>query len=318
MALYDEISFGIEIELTFGTRRQAISVISNYFGVSYEHTGGHYDRYECVDNLNRRWVVLSDSSITPLKVSSSGRAVAASSEYQCEIVSPILYAKDIENLQQLIRELRKAGFKPSTTCGIHVHTGLKGLGDKTLVHILNNIHSKQKLLFEALGVDTSSSRYRYCKAIPTELVENLKKKKAKTISQIADVWYSTLSNGNERYSRYPQSRYYIVNLTRGLIPDSPYYYGTVEFRCFPSTVHAGKIKAYIQFCLLLVAHCAELSRSSYKITEIRADESRAYKLRVFLLHLNAIGKNYATLRHHWLENFNNQSKAWRRGERIVS
>ena len=174
-------------------------------------------------------------------------------------------------------------------------------------------------MYKALGVNTSMSRrYRYCKRIPTALVENLKKKKPSSLSDIANIWYGTLSNLNElRGCRYPTARYHCVNLCR--LFDGPYCYRTVEFRCFPSVLrNAGTVKSFIQLCLLLVAHCNEISKSSYKPTVVGDDESEAYKFRVWLLKLGAIGPEFSSLRHHLLDNFGNQSKAWRRGERTAS
>lgn len=314
MVLYDELTWGLELEVTGNTRCAAAKVLQDFFGVSYVHEGGGYDKYTVTDREGRKWAVMRDASITPLK-KSGGAVVGASDLYKVEFVSPPLLAKDIEMYQEIVRKLRKEGFFASETCGIHIHVGIKNLPPKTIVHILNHIHSKQFLLYKAIGLSPSASRYRYCKPIPTVLVEELKKKKAKTLKEIADVWYDVLDYGGSRYSRYPHSRYHIVNLTRGLVPDSPYYYATAEFRCFSSSLHAGRVKTYIQFCLLLVSHCATLTKSSYKRVVVNEGESEAYKFRVWLLKLGCIGPEFQTMRHHMLDNFGTQSKAWRRGER---
>ena len=49
---------------------------------------------------------------------------------------------------------------------------------------------------------------------------------------------------------------------------------------------------------------------------ILEEESEKYKLRCFLLKLGAISDEFKTLRLFWLERFNNQSSAWRRGQRM--
>ena len=314
MATIDDLTFGMELEMTGNTRCACGKVLQDFFGRAYVHEGTHYDKYSVTDDQGRKWTAMSDASITPLK-KVNGRVVGASDLYKVELVTPPLYANEIPMLQELIRKLRKAGFFESESCGIHIHIGIKDLPPQTIVHILNQVHSKQDLIFKALGVSTSTARYRFCKKIPTVLVETLKKKKAKTLSQIADVWYSTIGHPSEKYQRYPASRYTICNLNRCLVPDSQYYYGTAEFRCFSSTLHAGKIKAYIQFCLLLVAYCSTLSKSSYKPIEIAPGDSESYKFRVFLLKIGCIGPSTKTLRIHLLECFGRQSKAWRRGDR---
>ncbi len=44
------------------------------------------------------------------------------SDYQCELVSPILtYYRDIGLVQTLVRKLRKSGAIAPNTAGIHVH-----------------------------------------------------------------------------------------------------------------------------------------------------------------------------------------------------
>ena len=314
--IYDSLTWGLELEMTGNSRQRAAEVLAEFFDRSYVYEGTHYDKYSVTDSAGRKWTVMSDASITPLQ-KRNGRMVSAPDTYKVEFVSPPLLAKDIEMYQEIVRKLRKAGFFESASCGVHIHVGIKDLPPTTIVHILNQIHSKQDLIYKALGVPMGySSRYRYCQKIPTSLVETLKKKKAKTLSQIADVWYSTIGDSSQRYTRYPSSRYYIINMTRGLLPSSQYYYGTAEVRCFCSSLHAGKLKSYIQFCLLLVSYCATLTKSSYKPVVVNEGESEAYKFRVWLLKMGCIGDEFKTMRFHLLgENFGTQSTAWRRGDR---
>lgn len=313
--IYDSLTFGAEIEMTGNSRLRAAEVLAEFFGTNYVYEGTGYDKYSVTDSESRKWTVMSDASITPLQ-KRNGRVVSAPDSYKVEFVSPPLMAADISMLQEIVRKLRKAGFFESESCGIHIHCDVSRY-PSAIVHILNQVHSKQDLIYKALGVPTAyNSRYRYCQRIPTNLVETLKKKKAKTLSQIADVWYSTIGNSGERYVRYPHSRYYIVNMTRGLVPDSRFYYGTAEFRCFCSTLHAGKIKAYIQFVLLLVTYCSTITKSSYKPVVLEEGCSEAYRFRIWLLKMNCIGDEFKTMRIHLLDRFGTQSKAWRRGDRI--
>lgn len=312
--IYESRTWGLELEMTGQSRQRAAEVLADFFGRSYVYEGTGYDKYSVTDSEGRKWTVMSDASITPLQ-KRNGRMVSAPDTYKVEFVSPPLLAKDIEMYQEIVRKLRKAGFFESSSCGIHIHVGIKDLPPTTIVHILNQLHSKQDLLYKALGVPLGySSRYRYCQKIPTSLVEALKKKKAKTLSQIADVWYSTIGNSSQRYERYPSSRYYLANLTRGLIPDSRFYYGTCEYRIFSSTLHAGRIKAYIMLCLLLTTYCATLTKSSYKPIVINEGESEAYKFRVWLLKLGCIGPEFKVMRIHLLDRFGTQSRAFRRGD----
>ncbi len=58
------------------------------------------------------------------------------------------------------------------------------------------------------------------------------------------IWYN---NASRRGRHYDGSRYHCLNF------HSVFQKGTVEFRLFNGTLHAGKIKAYIQFSLAITA-----------------------------------------------------------------
>ena len=103
--------FGIEIEMTGITRSKAASLMATFFGIgSKYHAGGAYDTYIAEDGQGRKWKAMNDSSLYPEK-KVGGRTVEASTNYRTEVVSPILSYDDIPSLQELIRTLRKAGFR---------------------------------------------------------------------------------------------------------------------------------------------------------------------------------------------------------------
>ena len=83
--------------------------------------------------------------------------------------------------------------------------------------------------------------------------------------------------------------------------------GTVEFRLFNSTLHAGKVKAYIQLCLAishqaLVQKCATQHRTQ--------SPNEKYTFRTWLLRLGLIGDEFKTARQHLLQNLDGNI-AWR-------
>ena len=100
--------FGIEVELTGITRKEAADIAAAYFGTSSRYLGAGYDTYAALDNQGRQWKFMSDASITPQR--KNGRqTISASDEYKTEMVSPICYWDDIEKVQELVRKLREAG-----------------------------------------------------------------------------------------------------------------------------------------------------------------------------------------------------------------
>ena len=123
------LNFGIEIELTGITRSTVAKTIAAYFGTrTANHDGGFYDTYTAKDNKGRTWKAMSDSSIEAQKKDGS----KASDLYKTEIVSPILTYSDIEDLQELVRQLRHKGAIANDSTGIHIHVGAERFTPQTL------------------------------------------------------------------------------------------------------------------------------------------------------------------------------------------
>ncbi len=83
--------------------------------------------------------------------------------------------------------------------------------------------------------------------------------------------------------------------------------GTVEFRLFNGTLHAGKIKAYIQFCLAIGAQALNQSCASRRKTQTTNEK---YTFRTWLLRLGLNGDEFSTARQHLLANLDG-CIAWR-------
>ena len=83
--------------------------------------------------------------------------------------------------------------------------------------------------------------------------------------------------------------------------------GTIEFRAFNGNLHAGKIKAYIQFCMAITAQ-AYNQRSARPDRTVSDNEK--YTFRVWLLRLGLIGDEFKTARLHLLSHLEGNI-AWR-------
>ena len=83
--------------------------------------------------------------------------------------------------------------------------------------------------------------------------------------------------------------------------------GTVEFRAFNGEIHAGKIKAYIQFCLAITAQALNQRYASPAKT---VTDNEKYSFRVWLLRLGMIGDEFKTARLHLLNHLDG-NVAWR-------
>ena len=279
--------FGIEIELTGLSRLRAAQVMAEYFGTPVSHDGGYYGIYSVLDGQSRRWKVMSDGSITTEK-KEGRRIIPADSTYSVELVSPICRYEDIETIQEIVRKLRAAGAIANASCGIHVHVDASPHNANTLRNITNIMASKEDLIYKALQVSVARER-RYCKKVEQSFLEELNRKKPKTLEQVSQIWY----NGNDgRHEHYHNSRYHCLNL------HSVFQKGTIEFRLFNGTTHAGKIKAYIQICLA-ISHQALIQRCASLIKTQSTNEK--YTFRTWLLRLGLIGDEFKTARLHLLE-----------------
>lgn len=291
--------FGIEIELTGITREDAAKVIAEYFGTESYYIGTYYKTYGAKDRKGREWKATFDSSIAAQK-KIRRQVISAGDEYKCEIVSPILTYDDIPDLQEVIRQLRHKGAFASEKCGIYIHVDASRYTPQTLRNMVNIMASKEDILYRALQIDPA--RLYYCKKVNEKLIETINQKKPKTMGQLKDLWYAEDPNG-DRNKHYNSTRYHGLNL------HATFTKGTVEFRLFNSTTHAGEIKAYIQFCLA-VSHQALTQKSASPRRTVTDNEK--YAFRCWMLRLGLIGDEFKTCRLHFLKHLEGNS-AWRHG-----
>lgn len=137
--------FGIEIEMTGITRKEAADVVAEYFGGLTHQVGGAYDEYHVFDTKARTWKIVSDASIVPMKKEQGKLVEAFSRDYKVELVSPILTYQDIEPMQELVRKLRAAGAVSDNqySSGIHIHVDAKPHTPNTLKNLVNLMASKE-------------------------------------------------------------------------------------------------------------------------------------------------------------------------------
>lgn len=277
--------FGIEMEMTGIPRKRAAKVIAAYFDTHEVYDGGIYDAYHVTDGQGRKWKVVSDASIHP--AARDGRS--ASTLYKVEVVSPICYYEDIETIQELVRKLRHAGACVNRSCGIHIHVDAAPHSVKTLRNLVNIMVSKEDLLYKALAVDVAREDH-YCQKTDLSFLEELNRKKPKSIENFERMWYH---GDSRRYAHYDETRYHALNL------HSVFSKGTIEFRLFNGTMHAGKVKTYIQLSLAISHQALVQKGASHSRTK---STNEKYTFRTWLLRLGMIGEEFQTARKFLLEN----------------
>ncbi len=274
------------------TRAAAARVIAGHFHSRALHVGGGYDTYTVRDEQDRQWKLVSDASIR--RENRAGDMAGAA--YSVELVSPICVYEDIETIQELVRKLRSAGARVNDSCGIHIHVDASTHTVTTLRNIVNIMASKEDLLYKALQVNVD--RENYCKKADTRFLEEMNRKRPKSMEQLEQLWYNGSSG---RYRHYDDTRYHALNL------HSVFSKGTIEFRLFNSTLHAGKVKSYIQLCLA-ISHQALEQRSARRTKTQSTNEK--YTFRTWLLRLGLIGDEFKTARGHLLKHLDGNI-AWK-------
>lgn len=288
--------FGIEIELTGITKDTAANTVKGIVGGRLQHTRDGYDTIKINATDGRTWKIMNDASIRKQDRWGS----TEDRDYSVEFVSPILTATDIDTIQEIVRALRAVGGKTNSSCGIHIHLDGADHTVQSLKNFINIIASKNDLLYKALQI--KPDRIRWCKKMDQRLIDEIQKKKPKTMQEIKDIWYNEKDAGY--HTHYDQTRYHFLNL-------HSYFEGnhTVELRGFNSTLHAGKVKAYILLALALNKQALIQKKASSKKSQ---EENEKFAMRVYLNRIGFIGPEYKNYREHLIKHLDG-SAAWRYG-----
>ena len=276
-------TIGIEIEMTGITRERGAQIIANYFGTadSIRHEGGAYDTWSAADTRGRRWKCVYDSSI-----------VAIDNYHKCEFVSPILTYDDIADLQNLVRAFRANGAKSSAEkdCGIHVHIGAADHTIKSLKNMVNFMSAYQDVIYKAIAID--DRRERWCRKLESVLIDKFNERNCNTMAKGETAWYGR-GNESDKYVHYSSTRYHGLNL------HAVFSKGTVEFRLFNGTLHAGEIRSYICFCLAISDFCKK-ARSVKRSRKNQFNDK--YTMYEMLCRIGIKGDEFKVVRDHLTKN----------------
>ena len=284
--LLKEQNYGVEIELVSITRQRASGIIARHFGTTNWHAAREYgyDAWAAKDRKGRVWKCVKDASLNDRNGG-------------CEVVTPILQYEDMEDLQAIIRLLREAGAKADGSCGIHVHVDASKHTIDSLQRLMNFAIGRQDLFYEALAVSERRTE-RFCRKMNKNLFKAIQQDSERTTASLERLWYSPVNDGYRygiSHDHYNSTRYHGINL------HAFFTKGTVEFRLFNGTTHAGKIKSYIQFCLAMSAWAIEGKSTSLHFRTIKnytMEQKKALMLRVLKNRLGLKGKEFRTARLH--------------------
>ena len=281
-------TFGLEVEMNRISREKAARTIAAVLGEgsTVRHEGGSYDAWVTTGPDGRKWKCVTDGSI------------AGPRDLGTEFVTPICRWEDIETVQAIVRALKAAGAHAHSSCGIHCHIGLGEHTPKTLRNLVNIINAKEDLLTQALQI-SPERRDRWCQEVDPDFLHDLNLYKPRSSESLARLWYHDTDWEYHAHSHYDSTRYH----------HAVWQKGTIEFRAFNSTLHAGEIKAYIQLCMAISHQALTVSTASPARPHT---DNPAYTFRCWLLRLGLNGEEFKTARTHLLKHLPGNA-AWRNG-----
>lgn len=234
--------FGVEVEMTGITRKQAAQALADYFGTIPKAKGGVYDTWKVKDPTGKEWKLVSDASIIGEQWTGTEYLENDIKDFRVELVTPKLTYPELPKLQECMRRLKQIGAKVNDSCGIHVHVDAANHNRQSLKNLISIMYSKEDLLFKALQVNEVRA-IRFCKKVREPMLRKaraLSAEETPDLTQLERIWYEGDVHKTDHYN---WTRYYALNL------HSVFYRGTVEWRCFNSTLNPNLATAYVNLCL---------------------------------------------------------------------
>ena len=301
-----EQCFGVEIEMTGVTREEAAQALAGYFGTTPRYYGHTYDSWTVQDPAGKKWKLMSDASIHPECQGEDGylRLDKDSTEgypYKVEMVTPKLTYDELPRLQECMRRVKAIGAKVNGSCGLHVHVDASNHNRQSLKNLIGIMYSKEDILFKALQVNEARAK-RWCKKVREPMLKKarlLSADETQDLTLLENVWYE---GEVKKADHYNWTRYYALNL------HSVFYRGTVEWRCFNSTLDPVQAAAYVNLCLAISAQA--IAQRSTVMQKTHSD-NELFTFRVWLVRLGLNGSEFKATRDCLLAHLDGD-RAWRR------
>ena len=303
-----EQCFGVEIEMTGITREEAAHALADYFGTTPKYWGRTYDSWIVQDPAGKKWKLMSDSSIHPECQAEDGylrldKDSEAGRPYKVEMVTPKLTYDELPRLQECMRRVKAIGAKVNDSCGLHVHVDASNHNRQSLKNLIGIMYSKEDILFKALQVKEDRAA-RWCKKVREPMLKKarlLSADETPDLTLLENIWYEGEVDKTDHYN---WTRYYALNL------HSVFYRGTVEWRCFNSTLNPDRATAYVNLCLAISAQAIAQRSTVMKKTH---SDNELFTFRVWLVRLGLNGEEFKNTRNHLLANLDGD-RSWRYGK----
>jgi len=236
-------NFGIEIECTGITRRDACHTISNVLKGKIIPINGDCFLTTAIIDGRRIWKVKLDKTIKAERLIGN-QIIDAEDLYKVEIVSPVLnFAKDLDVLNSVLKALKLSGAFVNDSCAIHIHVDGRGTHTpSTLCNLIDYSYKIQNDIFKIFNLNSVKWQHGI-KMFDKNMIDRINLLTEKNFQDIEDIWYLNYSH---RRIYFNESRYHFVNL-------HSFFYGikTIEFRFFKGSLEYREILNYIKFSLTL-------------------------------------------------------------------
>ena len=207
-----DFTFGVELEVLAPFARETMAAELNAIGAS-------------------NWNVVHDGSL------------AAQPGYSAmEVVSPVLQGEaGLAQLRVVMDRMKARGCKVNSSCGMHVHVGVRGMKVSRLTRIARAFLANERH-FDAL-VPAARLNNRYCQSNAARAYSPDRVLSCTTVGGIAQQM-----NGGNSPQHYNPYRYHKLNF------QSFVRHGTIEFRQHGGTVEPDKAAAWVR---LITGFCAQ-------------------------------------------------------------
>ncbi len=147
--------YGLKLDLTGITKKQAAEIIAKYFNTEYAYYSGNEKEYYSIkDNHNRIWLVDTAENVKPER-SMNNSLVKGNFFYQTRITTPLLYERELDILNNIRDNLILKGAVVNDTTRMTVFLDTTGIlsTDKFFENLDRVQKSKDKLLRKVLNTE---------------------------------------------------------------------------------------------------------------------------------------------------------------------
>lgn len=114
-------NYGVEVEFTGISRKMAADAVAEIIGTAASRPDRTcYQTRTIQDSQGRKWKVMRDSSIHPIRKVGTENM----DEYRVEFVTPVLKYEDLDTLQAIIRKFREIGGVPHSSYRFFCSSGM--------------------------------------------------------------------------------------------------------------------------------------------------------------------------------------------------